>query len=307
MQPTSASYKIIFGVFDPRNEKLKLINKEFQEGESQILRELIKGQFKEGEVWEYQDRCEIALFLCAHKTHPRISLRSEEYDEKHTHEIVFRFDGNKEEFDLCHEAILLAAKKISQAIFQFTSKNLNYVSAPDWKIVTEEYYDSSNNLQVEKTKTNVPVEVRAKMKLPVLYDKLYREVCREEADFFAILDELFGEFQETDNGFYANRIILLQAFKEKRMHLLFVEETDENYQANIRADPLFCSGISFYLLPTFLVANQEGTLIEILWVAKRARRMGLATALIKTLKVKYVSHVLPESVPFWQTTGVEIL
>lgn len=317
MQPNHTTYKIIFDVFNPSTEATKLINEEFQEGEEQVLRQLIKEQFKDDRFWEYEERVEIALFLRAHQEYPRISLRSEEYEEKHTHEIVFFFDGDRDEFEDCRAAIVLAAKGISQAIFNFTKEKLNYVSAPSWKIVIEEDY-YHNALKKAKKVRVVSPKVRAKMKLPVLWEKLFVRVCEDESNFFAILDELFTEFcesleeSERGEGFYCNRNVLLEAYREKRMHLLFVHETDEIYKQKSRKDPLFCRGLfgncSLYLLPAFLVTCGKGNkCVELLWVGARARRMGLATCLVETLKVKYTSHVLPASLPFWESTKVEII
>lgn len=136
----------------------------------------------------------------------------------------------------------------------------------------------------------------------------YREIFSEDvlglilvdvSTFWSIYDELQKEIDDYGSGFWAHRDDLLIAFQERRMFTLsalIIDEWDPNNQFN----HIFLKN-TYYRLPCFLVIKSDGITLEYIWVANRAKKMNLASYLIKKSKVKKVENIVTstESLSFW--------
>ncbi len=58
---------------------------------------------------------------------------------------------------------------------------------------------------------------------------------------------------------------------------------------------------SYRMLPAFCIIKQhEGNIeCDLIWVHKRARRMGIAAEFVRVLKIEYVGTALSKSLEFW--------
>jgi len=120
-------------------------------------------------------------------------------------------------------------------------------------------------------------------------------------DFWALMDELVDD----QSGFYGNRGLLLDAWKDGSLHSLAVEETDDMLKSpEQRDDALFCTSSCHtkYLLPCLIVTgtDSESSTVEIIWTHTRARRRGLGTAMVQKLGIKKVYDPLEGSELFWK-------
>jgi len=128
-------------------------------------------------------------------------------------------------------------------------------------------------------------------------------------DFWGIMDELLLEYIENGckKGFYCNRATLLKYFMEGAMYGLYVKENDKMYKRGAGTDDIFCSQdmSRMYMLPCFVI--KENNRCMFIWVAKRARRMGFGTKLVKFLGIKSAWLPLPESIKFWQNLSIKMV
>ena len=127
----------------------------------------------------------------------------------------------------------------------------------------------------------------------------------ENKDLFEYLDELHDEYnKEEHNGFYNNRDVILEAFIEKRLYTLQIKHSRSSQWSEAWQDQL-CVGDSFYRLPCLCITTKERKdTVTMLWTARRARRKGLATALLEGLGVRYVIGIINDTEPFWSKRGI---
>ena len=105
--------------------------------------------------------------------------------------------------------------------------------------------------------------------------------CIDEADeFWCLMEEVFDDSDEENGGFWFNRDYLLDAYKENLLFGLRVSETDSMHDRRARSDTIFVRR-SFYLLPCLCIP--KGDVVDIIWVHRRARRLGFGTLLVQRL------------------------
>lgn len=137
-------------------------------------------------------------------------------------------------------------------------------------------------------------------------------VCRG-GDFMALADELRGEMFErvaqsqdpssssSTPSFYHNRAILADGFKRGNLYALRAIETEDMYERRARQESIFVPDGSKYLLPCLCMTTNDGKRTEIVWTHPRARRRGLASALLFDLgAMEPNSSILPGSEGFWE-------
>jgi hypothetical protein len=129
------------------------------------------------------------------------------------------------------------------------------------------------------------------------YGEIKIKQISESNDFWCLFDELIND----KSKFISNRDIILDAYKNRNLYGLEIEETDSMYQRGARGDSLFCKD-SMYLLPCFCI--QYDSTVDIIWTHTRARRRGFAKQLIRGLNISNVRNPLPESIGFWQKLGL---
>ena len=117
-------------------------------------------------------------------------------------------------------------------------------------------------------------------------------------DFWYLIDELCDD----NSGFFNNRSTILEAYKNKNLYGLRVNETDEMYKKGEIMNNIFCNN-SYYLLPCFCVKEDNKAII--IWTHTRARKMGFAKKLIELLHIEYAYNPLPDSINFWKKCNVK--
>ena len=150
--------------------------------------------------------------------------------------------------------------------------------------------------------------------------------------FFTILGELQTESDENDNGqgFIHNKSYILDAWHEHRpfgLQMCTTESISKNHPpfygkpskshmypylwANHHAGEKCVE----YAFPLFCMVEHAGcrekwpegmNSIEILWIAKRARGVGLGRRMSNEMRCTSVSNPLPEAVEFWRKVGFEV-
>jgi len=113
---------------------------------------------------------------------------------------------------------------------------------------------------------------------------------------------LFDELTDDESKFIYNRTKIIEAYKNKNLYGLRVDETDSMYKRRARYDKIFVEG-SFYLLPCFCIKNNNNAII--IWTHKRARRNGFAKKLVNLLNIEYAYQPLPESIDFWKACNIK--
>ena len=114
---------------------------------------------------------------------------------------------------------------------------------------------------------------------------------------------LFEELCDDNSGFYHNRSVILEAYKNENLYGLRVTETDKMYERGARIDNIFCNE-SWYLLPCFCVKENNKAII--IWTHTRARKMGFAKKLVELLNIEYAWNPIPDSIEFWKKCNVKI-
>lgn len=130
--------------------------------------------------------------------------------------------------------------------------------------------------------------------------------------FFAIHTELLADWEANGrgDGLIHNQAAILAAFVGGHLYGLCMPETVSMCDSVSPADPHFMAtrftGRSRYRFPVFCAL--QGARIDLLWVAGRMRRKGLATLLVSLLKQRGVSGAdfvdcLPGALRFWERVG----
>jgi hypothetical protein len=139
--------------------------------------------------------------------------------------------------------------------------------------------------------------------------KLLLHPVTEAEDFWTLYDELCHDHGEFVNQM-TNRTTLLDAFRKGTLFSLRVTETEDMYNSRDSALPIFAKGAvqtTLYMLPIMCVVDHDspGEVVWI-WSHSRARRIGLASLLVRLLGISRVFHPLPESLPFFDALGILI-
>jgi len=113
---------------------------------------------------------------------------------------------------------------------------------------------------------------------------------------------LFIELIDDKSRFLHNKSTIVEAYKNKNLYGLRVEESVSMYDRRARSDEIFCEN-SFYLLPCFCIKENDNAII--IWTHTRARRNGFAKKLVELLNIKYADNPLPESIDFWKACNIE--
>lgn len=124
--------------------------------------------------------------------------------------------------------------------------------------------------------------------------------------FFELMLEIADDSDEC-HGFWCNRGFLADAFRENRMYSLCVEETDELYHSDRLSseNKIFVRPSPPWQLPCVcVIASDNPNAVEIIWVHPRARRLGLATELVRRLGIRTARQILPDSAPFWRAIQI---
>ena len=120
------------------------------------------------------------------------------------------------------------------------------------------------------------------------------------------LDRRSGQANHNQRGFYCNRESLLEAYCQKRIYGITVTESAEMFAKRAERDEIFvrCDGQPNpdYLLPCFCEVDEEDSSVVVrIWTSPRARRRGLATAMLKALNITSAAEpLLPDSMDFWR-------
>jgi len=132
-------------------------------------------------------------------------------------------------------------------------------------------------------------------------------VCQGK-DLMALVDELRTELFErgaqdpsSEPSFYHNRAILTDGFKRGKLYALRAIETDDMRERGASQEEIFVRDGSKYLLPCLCMTTSDRELTEIVWTHPRARRRGLASALLYDLRTTDPSDtIVPDSEGFWE-------
>jgi hypothetical protein len=129
------------------------------------------------------------------------------------------------------------------------------------------------------------------------WGKLCLKNIEKGCDFWHLFDELMDD----ESGFFNNRGIIVEAYKEGNLFGLRVGVTDSMYKRDAIFDDIFCRpnpNLSYYLLPCFCIKQDNKAII--IWTHTRARRKGFAKKLIELLNIEYADNPLPGSIKFWE-------
>lgn len=130
--------------------------------------------------------------------------------------------------------------------------------------------------------------------------------------FFAIHTELLAEWQANGSrdGFIHDQAAILECFVRGTLYGLCMAETQSLLDNVALEDPHFmttlATGRCCYRFPVFCAVSNDR--IELLWVAERMRRRGLATLLVSLLRQRGVKGAdgvdrVPGALAFWQRVG----
>ena len=127
------------------------------------------------------------------------------------------------------------------------------------------------------------------------------ECVTSSGDFWALIHDVFDDTDPNGTGFGHNRDTLLDAFRSGMLYSLRVEETQGMHDNGAGVDQLFAT--TGYLLPCLCIPEAGNRIVEIIWVHPRARRMGLASTLVRLMGLTGVGTIMPDSLPFWKAIG----
>ena len=146
--------------------------------------------------------------------------------------------------------------------------------------------------------------------------------------FFCLLDELQSAHDKTPttpgSGFIHSRCAILKAWHEHRLHGLCMSETDSIRKHCRDGENLFMTNTTFgtirHIFPVFCILRHAGnpkthnsttpqeeedeSCIECLWVADRARRIGLGQRMVAEMDCAAVE--IPIARDFWYKMGYTV-
>lgn len=114
-------------------------------------------------------------------------------------------------------------------------------------------------------------------------------------------------------GFWNNRGQLIDAYCQGRLFTQSLPETDASFNHREFSVMLHSSGVElkdgFHTLPCFCVVNSDGnpTSVDMIWVWKPLRRLGLGRAFIKEWNIREVRGYLADSEAFWKHCDVQLV
>ena len=119
-------------------------------------------------------------------------------------------------------------------------------------------------------------------------------------DFWALMYQLIDD----KSGFFDNKSIITEAYRDGTLYGLKVCETDEMYTRGDRFSDIFCSDPfdTFYLLPCFCIKENDAAII--IWTHSRARNMGFGRKMVELLDIKRADTPLKESLGFWKKCNI---
>lgn len=115
-------------------------------------------------------------------------------------------------------------------------------------------------------------------------------------EFFAIIDAI-------DDEFINDRVRYLTSYIEGNFYIFKDIATEEMFINQDFKKNKYVQSVP-YLLPCFAIFFNET--IEVLWLHKRIRNMGIGKKIIEILKPKYVLYPLKSAMYFWKKTNLEI-
>lgn len=114
---------------------------------------------------------------------------------------------------------------------------------------------------------------------------------------------------EEPKGFWHNRGIIIEAYKEGNLYVQHFTENDANWcntklWAKLKESPLVMAYTN-RAIPSFCVVDEEGQ-IDLIWTEASIRHLGIARTFVQYFDTHKVRLVLPESQGFWEKCGVRI-
>ena len=116
-------------------------------------------------------------------------------------------------------------------------------------------------------------------------------------DFWALMYQLIDD----KSGFFDNKSIITEAYRDGTLYGLKVCETDEMYTRGDLLLDIFCND-TFYLLPCFCIKENDAAII--IWTHSRARNMGFGRKMVELLDIKRADTPLKESLGFWKKCNI---
>ena len=145
---------------------------------------------------------------------------------------------------------------------------------------------------------------KSRMLLSPEWGKMRLQPIRVPAHFWALLHEVGDDIDPVHGGIGINMDTILQAFCDRTLFGVCLEENDHMYQHGIASDPVFAYGPGgSYLLPCFCIPEVGNRNVELIWVHPRVRRQGLATFMVRSLGLSSLSRMIPSSLLFWEHLG----
>jgi len=147
------------------------------------------------------------------------------------------------------------------------------------------------------------------------------KVCKSE-EFWEIIDLLYEEYVHNKKGFYCNKNLILDAFKENRLFILECEETDDMFYNDEIGSKIrkFCLPGCGWSIPSFCILEKNSVdllgdinsidsnsvnAISLIWTFTPLRKLGLANTFIEHFNITEVDDILEESIPFWSKSNVK--
>ena len=164
------------------------------------------------------------------------------------------------------------------------------------------------------------------------------EVCLHKVvegdEFWAIMDDVFDDTKRR-TGFGHNRNRIVEAYRDGNFYSLMCHESKELFDNHLvpwrrhafkspdimsqqwgqrrkRIHMAVLRRVFFsymcgagYIFPCFCIPDMDAHTVEFVWVHPRARRMGLASCMLRLLNITSVGTIAPRSVPFWKAIGFQ--
>lgn len=171
---------------------------------------------------------------------------------------------------------------------------------------TKDRMSPSRPVAKRRRRTSVESKPDDRDNIHQLWGPIQVEVVDCGDTFVDLILEVDGNIDE-GHGLRHSLEFLADAFRQNRLYSLRVEETDGLYHGD-RLSPentIFVKPAFPWQLPCLcVVASDDPSVAEIIWVHPRARRLGLGTELVRRLGIRTARRILPESLPFWTANGI---